>query len=257
MDMSVSVDDLVNELPNPPEDLMASERRDLETVRRWVDWILVGVDRLNSRFLVDSSALLLVRELALQNAFLACVYSLRGRAEIGKASLVHAWIDSSSSVGLDEKYLRNLRNLWVHHSANSPFNLTADDSELLAIFNAAVAERLLAEGAEWQGRQVIRQLTVRLGLTWEEVAAMFQVSVQTLEAWESGQMPIPKAKLADVQAASNALSKLLSMFRPERLPQLIRRPAELFDNTSAADWIVAGRIADVAERYESALAYQA
>jgi len=197
--MSVSVDDLVNELPNPPQDLMASERRDLETVRRWVDWILVGVDRLNSRFLVDPSVLHLVRELALQNAFLACVYSWRGGAEIGKASLVHAWVDSSSSVGLDEKYFRNLRDLWVHQSAKSTYNLTSDDSELLAIFNAAVAERLLAEGAEWQGRQAIRQLAVRLGLTWGEVAAMFQVSVQTLEDWESGRTAIPKEKLAELQ----------------------------------------------------------
>src|SRR5258708_4674156 len=112
--MSASVEDLVKEVPNPPQDLMTSERRDLETVRRWVDWILVGVERLNSRFFIDSNALPLVRDMVLQNAFLACVYSWHGRAEIGKASLVHAWIDSSVSVGLHGEHFRDLRNLWVH-----------------------------------------------------------------------------------------------------------------------------------------------
>jgi len=66
---------------------MISERRDLDTVRRWVEWVLLGVDRLNTRFFVDPNASPLVRELVLQNAFLACVYSWHGRAEIGKASL--------------------------------------------------------------------------------------------------------------------------------------------------------------------------
>jgi hypothetical protein len=100
MDMSASVDDLVNELPNPPQDLVSSEGLDLDTARRWVEWILLGVDRLNSRFFGDPGAPPLIRELVLQNAFLACVYSWHGRAEIGKASLVHAWIDSLSLAGL-------------------------------------------------------------------------------------------------------------------------------------------------------------
>ena len=60
-----------------------------------------------------------------------------------------------------------------------------------------------------------------------------------------------------LQAASAALSRLPAIFPPERLPQVIRREAELFDGKPAVDWIVRGRIADVAERYESALAYQA
>jgi hypothetical protein len=86
---------------------------------------------------------------------------------------------------------------------------------------------------------------------------MLQVSVAALNDWESGRATIPNEKLGQLQAASNALSRLLGIFRPERLPQVIRRPAELFDQESAADWIIAGRITDVAERYESILAYQA
>ena len=255
--MSASVEDLVNEVPSPPQDLMISDRRDLDTVRRWVEWVLLGVDRLNTRFFVDLDASPIVRELVLQNAFLACVYSWHGRAEIGKASLVHAWIDSSLLAGLDTEPFRTLRDLWVHHAPAFDLNLTSQDAELLAIFNAAVGERFLAERAEWQGRQIVRDLIVRLGLTRDEVAAMLHVPVETLDAWESGRTTIPKESVAQLQAAGTALSKLLGIFQPERLPQVIRREADLFDGHPAVDWIVRGRIAEVAERYESVLAYQA
>ena len=49
----------------------------------------------------------------------------------------------------------------------------------------------------------------------------------------------------------------LLVFGPERLPQVIRREAELFDGNPAVNWIVSGRITEVAKRYESVLAYQA
>jgi len=135
--------------------------------------------------------------------------------------------------------------------------LKPEDAELLAIFNVAVGERLLAERSAWQGRQVIRDLITRLGLNLEEVSAMFQVPPETLEGWESGRTTIAKEKLALIQAASSALSRLMAIFRPERLPQVIRRTAELFDDRTAADWIMEGRITEVAERYEHLLAYQA
>ena len=255
--MTASVEDLVNEVPNPPQHLIDSERRDLDAFRRWVEWVLLGVDRLNARFFVDADASPLVRELVLQSAFPACVYSWHGRIEIGKASLVHAWIDSSLLVGLDTERFRNLRNLWAPHAPAFNVNLTSQDVELLAVFNVAVGEQLLTEGAEWQGRQICRDLMVRLGLTREEVAGMFHVSVETLDGWESGRTPISQASLAQLQAASAALSKLMGVFRPERLPQVIRREAELFDGEPAVDWIVRGRITEVAERYENILAYQA
>jgi transcriptional regulator with XRE-family HTH domain len=145
----------------------------------------------------------------------------------------------------------------VHRAPAFDLNLTPQDAELLAIFNAAVGGRFLTEGAEWQGRQIVRDLIVRLGITREEVAAMLHVPIETLDAWESGRTTIPKDTLAKLQAAGTALSKLLGIFQPERLPQVIRREAELFDGKPAVDWIVRGRIVEVARRYESVLAYQA
>lgn len=127
----------------------------------------------------------------------------------------------------------------------------------MAIFNVAVAERFRAEGVAWQGRQIVRDLIVRLGLARDEVAKMLRVPSETLDSWESGRTKIPTDSLTQLQAAGTALSKLLGIFQPERLPQVIRREAELFDGKPAVDWIVSGRIAEVAERYERVLAYQA
>jgi transcriptional regulator with XRE-family HTH domain len=115
---------------------------------------------------------------------------------------------------------------------------------------------LLAESAGWQGRQIVRDLIVRLGLTRDEVAAMLRIPVEALDKWESGREAIPKESLAQLRSAGTALSRLLGIFRPERLPQVIRREAELFDGKPAVECIVNGRIMEVAERYESILAYQ-
>jgi transcriptional regulator with XRE-family HTH domain len=257
MDMNASVAELASAIPNPPQDLVSAQRRDLETVRKWVDWISMGVDRLNSRFFSGSESQPLTRELVLQNSFPACALFWHGHAELGRVSLINTWIDSSLLSGHHQAALRTLRDSWLHEVEPIQFDLASADAELLAIFNAAVGERILAEAAAWQGRQIIRDLLIRLGLSREEVAKMFQVSVETLNGWESGSITIPKENLTQVQAASRALSKLLGIFRPERLPQVIRREAELFDGKTAVDWIVDGHISEVADRYDQALAYQA
>jgi transcriptional regulator with XRE-family HTH domain len=166
-------------------------------------------------------------------------------------STLRCWSDSTRNVSAISG------TCGVHHAPAFNINFKWQDAELLAVFNAAVGERFLAEGAEWQGRQIARDLIVRLGLTRDEVAAMFHVAVETLDDWESGRTTIPKESLAKLRAASTALSKLLGIFRPERLLQVIRREAELFDGKPAVEWIVSGRITEVAERYESILAYQA
>jgi len=46
------------------------------------------------------------------------------------------------------------------------------------------------------------------------------------------------------------------MFRPERLAQVVRRKAGLFDGESALDWILRGRIVTAVDHYEIALVYQ-
>jgi hypothetical protein len=68
---------------------------------------------------------------------------------------------------------------------------------------------------------------------------------------------VPRDRAATLETAGAALGRLLRMFRPETLPQVIRRPAVLFDGKRALDWVLDGRIQEAADRYDAALSYQA
>ena len=102
----------------------------------------------------------------------------------------------------------------------------------------------------------MRRLAGALDLSFDELGQMLGVRGETARRWERGLGSIPTDRLADLTTAEAALDRLLGLFRPERLPVAIRRPAELFGGESALDWILRGRIQDVADGYERALSYQ-
>jgi transcriptional regulator with XRE-family HTH domain len=133
----------------------------------------------------------------------------------------------------------------------------AADQELLVLFNLAVFEVLRAASIQGQGRQEARHLMSRLALSYDQLGRAFGVSGETVRRWERGSHPIPDERLADLAAAGAALGRLEAMFRPERLSQVVRKKAGLFEGESALDWILRGRIAAAAGRYETALVYQA
>lgn len=138
-----------------------------------------------------------------------------------------------------------------------PLPVDAEDREYLAVFNAAVGEYLRSSGHAAEARRVLRRIMATLDLSQDETARMFGVAGETIRRWERGLAPIPAKRMADLTRADAALSRLLDLFRPERLPVAVRRAAELFEGERAVDWILRGRIAEVADRYDTALLYQA
>jgi transcriptional regulator with XRE-family HTH domain len=90
-----------------------------------------------------------------------------------------------------------------------------------------------------------------LELSSEDIVCVLGVSAGTAEQWESGETPIPTETRAMLTRADNALSRLLAIFRPERLPQAISQKADLFQGDSARDWICQGRIQEVADLYDA------
>jgi transcriptional regulator with XRE-family HTH domain len=132
----------------------------------------------------------------------------------------------------------------------------AADQELLVLFNLAVFEVLRGAEVQGSGRQTARRLMSRLSLSYDQLGRAFGVSGETVRRWERGSHPIPDERLADLAHADGAISRLEGMFRPERLPQVVRRKAGLFGGEAALDWILRGRIGEAADRYETALAYQ-
>lgn len=140
--------------------------------------------------------------------------------------------------------------------APPPASKPLADPEWLVTFHLAIEQMVVADLGAGRVRVALRSLMVHLALSQDDVGRMFNVAGETVRRWERGQSGIPTAREAEMLAAEAALRRLLDLFRPERLAAATRRPAELFEGDTAYEWILRGRIAEVADRYENALSYQ-
>ncbi len=129
--------------------------------------------------------------------------------------------------------------------------------ECLAIFHAAVGEHQRAKRGGAEGRRILYRLMATLDLSRDEAGRVFDVTGETVRRWERRMVEIPTEQLARLTTADAGLSRLLELFLPDRLTLAIRRPADAFGGERALDWILRGRIAQVAESYDRALMYQA
>lgn len=130
-------------------------------------------------------------------------------------------------------------------------------AEWSATYHLAVATVLSQRQSADEGQHTLQSLMACLDLSYDNLGRMFDVSGETVRRWEKGTHPIPSERKAEITLAGAALERLLKMFRLERLPETLRRPAQLFDGKTALSWILQGRIAEVADRYEVLLRYQA
>jgi hypothetical protein len=108
-----------------------------------------------------------------------------------------------------------------------------------------------------QARAALQTLMNGLGLSQVEAGEMLGVSTDTLDGWRDDSARIPVEKQSEIVAAEASLQRLQTLFRPELLPVVVRRPADLFAGECALQWILRGGIAKVVDRYESTLRYQA
>jgi hypothetical protein len=106
-----------------------------------------------------------------------------------------------------------------------------------------------------RGLAILRNLETNLGLSVEDLGTMLGLTGDSVRAWRSHEAEIPALEFGKLVAAGSALDQLLGIFRAERLPQVIRRRAAGFDGERALDWILDGRISEVAERYDRGLSY--
>lgn len=132
-----------------------------------------------------------------------------------------------------------------------------DAWECLALFNAAVSDHLRIKRWGADNPRILQRLMSTLDLSRDEAGRMFGVTGETVRRWERGMVDVPSQQVAALTAADAALGRLLELFLPDRLPLAIRRPAEAFGGERALDWILRGRLAQVAESYDHALMYQA
>lgn len=130
------------------------------------------------------------------------------------------------------------------------------DHHALSMFQLAVFEVLRSTDAQLRGLETLLKVQSTLELDLDQLSSMLDSTSNVVSSWLHRKRAIPIETLALLSEVEEAHQRLTQMFLPERLPQVIRRSAELFGNTSALEWIVQGRFRDVANRYELLLRYQ-
>lgn len=232
---------------------------DLATVRDFVHEMEACVDLLNGEAgVVDADTAALLRGSVLQSSFPALLLLRQEETRAAAAFLIDQWRRTAEALGES-----------IHHPASgvsggevresgTPYRASLEvERELLTLYNTVVFEVLLAAEGLGRGRDILRRLMAQLALSYDQLGRAFGVSGETIRRWERGSHEIPADRMAVLVETEAALRRLVSLFKPERLPHVLRRKAALFGEESGLDWIFRGRMAEVAERYEAALAYQA
>lgn len=235
---------------------------DLATVRDFVHEVEACVDLLNGEAgVIDADTAALLRGSILQSSFPALLLLRQEETRAAAAFLIDQWRRTAEALGESvhlpsgEDIAGMGREVREH---GTPYRASLDlERELLTLYNTVVFEVLLAAEGLGRGRDILRRLMAQLALSYDQLGRAFGVSGETIRRWERGSHEIPADRMAVLVETEAALRRLVSLFKPERLPHVLRRKAALFGEESGLDWIFRGRMAEVAERYEAALAYQA
>lgn len=225
--------------PPDAEDLQGFEVSD---ARKFAEHVQVVVETLNRTTHAEVPSLLVV-----QDSFSALLAWFTDRERSFRV-VVDRWAELA---GAAREVQRSTEPL-LHASWVAQQQLI----DVQASFQLAVEELLRAQSGGEKARLAVRSLMSHLDLSFEQIGRMFKVSGETARRWSRGSHPVPSGRVAQIAASQAALDRLLSVFRPEALPGVIRRQADLFEGETALDWILRGRIDEVADRYESTLAYQ-
>lgn len=226
----------------------------LDAVRALVSCLYECVDDVNRTAGLPAHVRFVVSGSVLHSAFPVFLHYRRGYPDRAPDTLCRIWADQAAVFGVLDTSSR--MQAWLK-SSNEPIELTDEDCESLSIFHVAVGQCLRRADRTDEARRILRRLMTSLDLSQDEVGRMFGVAGETVRRWEHGSTPVPAKRLAALTSAEAALDQLAELFQPERLPLVIRRSAQLFDGESALDWILRGRIQEVADRYDRVLSYQA
>jgi len=223
---------------------------DLPTVRAAIETLRKCVEELNMAAQIDESLATLIGDSVTQSAYPVLFLVRQREFERASQMFVNIWQATLEALEPPAELVLPPIDLGKPESV-------AEELEFLSVWNVAISEVLRSEVPQGEARQVLRRLAVHLELSLDQLGMMFGVSGETVRRWERGLHPIPNARIAKLISADRSLSRLLQIFRPERLAQVIRRKADLFEGERALDWILRARQAEVADRYENALMYQA
>jgi DNA-binding transcriptional regulator YiaG len=233
---------------------------DLGAVRGFVRELNDCIASLDSAAGIAEDREPLVRTIVVQGAFQTLLLLQDDDTEAASRFLIDEWRRTAEALaGLETLYmLQSDRSSWLEvrePSATRPA-WAEHEIEILAIYNTAVFEVLRSTENQLRGRDAVRRLMAQLALSYDQLGRAFGISGETLRRWERGSHEIPADRMASLVEADGALKRLLTIFKPARLAHVLRRKVALFGDESALDWILRGRISEVADRYDVAFVYQ-
>lgn len=234
---------------------------DLGAIRELVQELNDCVAALNAAAGIAEDRAALVRTVVVQGAFRTLLL-LQEDIEAASRFLIDEWRRTAEALaGLETIYslqgsVSSLSWSEVREPSASRPTWAEHGLETLALYNTAVFEVLRSTENQLRGRDSVRRLMAQLALSYDQLGRAFGVSGETLRRWERGSHEIPAERMASLVEANGALKRLLAIFKPERLAHVLRRKAALFADESALDWILRGRISEVADRYDVAFVYQ-
>lgn len=256
---------LIEEVQLPSFEGLESGSASLATARKCVDWMLLVLIQLNQKAGFELQISSWINDLVISSASQAAMFWHHRRSEQARISLFHSWLDHSLLLKPTSTLFANRQSINEVHSkilyglfspSEKELYPSELDREFLLLFSLAVTEKIRAETADSQARQSLRNVLTKLELSLDDISRLLGVSSVEVEEWETGDRPIAAEHQTVLNRVSSAVTRLSAIFRPDRLPKVIRRKAELFDGESALEWILEGRTEDVLERYEAAFAYQ-
>lgn len=214
--------------------------------RFFVRTIYSIAEDLSSRAGIDPGQAPLVSGLVLQYAWPVFMTYERGDLQNAAVLLLDTWknarqVAAGAARALEQK--------------DRPSTQERVASNLVA-YNSAVLETVTVANKALEIRTMLSQVRQHLRLSYDHLGQMFGVSGETARRWEQGKSQVPAKGESQVLKTYAALKRMLTLFVPQRLPGVVRREAEVFDGETALNWILRGKIDEVADRYEATLAYQ-
>lgn len=245
---------VIQELGHVPEETLRRGAPSIDATIVFLKILDRCLVRLNRQAHLGKKLDVILRETALQRGFPAFLTYARSSVDQASECVLATWTEAAHLLG--QKGIRGPQEILC-----GPAQALAGLSEelfrdYLSTYNLAFAEVLREHMVEPRAQQTIQELLQGLDLSYDDLGRVLDVSGETVRRWGKGASSVPKQKLAIIDMAGNALRRMLRIIRPEVLPSVVRRPAELFGGASALDWIRSGRAAEVADRYETAFAYQ-
>jgi hypothetical protein len=197
-----------------------------------------------------SSVLHLASGFVCTNGWLGSTGSLAGDLSIGLCGQLRVWAIQLQSRG-GVRWDLIVRPL-LPDSREAPVVLAPAAANYVTL---AGLSQLLGETRHTSYVGKIERVATLLALSPSELARMLDVSREGLRRWLTGSAVAPD-RWPTIDELNETVDQLAKYIKPDRLPAVVRRPADSLGGATPLDWLVARRYRDLLATYRRALSYQ-